>query len=646
MGATRGKSRRCTYLLATWNIRTLLDRNVDRPPRRTALVAAELNRYNIDIAALCETRLADEGSLTEVGEGYTFFWKGLPAESQRIHGVGFAIRTSLLNQLPETPVAVSERLMTLRVPLSKSRFMTIICAYAPTLTSDDHSKDCFYQALHSVLRSTPRSDKLLLMGDFNARVGADYSVWGDIIGRHGVGTVNSNGLRLLNTCSEFDLVITNTMFQQRNHHKTTWMHPRSKHWHLLDYVIVRKCDRRDIFQTRAMRGAECWTDHRLVRAKVRLQVRPLARKQKAKTRLNVKACNDPSVQRALILNIEEKLQQIPDPTPTSTKDLSELTDEWESISSCLKEVSAETLGYSSRKHQDWFDDNNGPIRELLREKNEAHAAKLQNPNSVNLHNRWKELRSRAQEELRRMENEWWSEKARQIQSFADTNESQKFYEAIKTVYGPKHHTIQPVKSKDGNTLIKDQQGILSRWAEHLNELLNCTNPADPSIVDQLPQLPFIPDLDTLPSYNEVTEAVKGLKNNKAAGPDGIPAEIFKNGGHYLLHRLHRFITCVWTSRQVPQQWKDADIVTIYKRKGDKTLCGNSRGISLLSVAGKVLARVMLHCLLMHAVDIVVSESQCGFRRQRSTRYDLCCPSTPGKVPRTTPELVLCLHRSD
>ena len=58
------------------------------------------------------------------------------------------------------------------------------------------------------------------------------------------------------------------------------------------------------------------------------------------------------------------------------------------------------------------------------------------------------------------------------------------------------------------------------------------------------------------------------------------------------YRLHRFIAYSWNSRHVPQQWKDADIVTIYKRKGDyKTVCGNNRGISLLSAAGKVLARV-------------------------------------------------------
>ncbi len=66
--------------IASWNVRTLLDlaETPDRPHRRTALVALELARYNIDIAALSETRLHGEDSLTEAGAGYTFFWKGSP----------------------------------------------------------------------------------------------------------------------------------------------------------------------------------------------------------------------------------------------------------------------------------------------------------------------------------------------------------------------------------------------------------------------------------------------------------------------------------------------------------------------------------------------------------------------------------------
>ena len=44
-----------------------------------------------------------------------------------------------------------------------------------------------------------------------------------------------------------------------------------------------------------------------------------------------------------------------------------------------------------------------------------------------------------------------------------------------TIYGPPQHAVRTVKSKDGTKVIKDHEGILSRWAEHLNELLNCVN---------------------------------------------------------------------------------------------------------------------------------------------------------------------------
>ena len=69
--------------VGTWNIRTLMDRNdSDRSKRRTALIASELARYNIDIVALSETRLACEGELDEKGQGYTFFWNGRGPEER------------------------------------------------------------------------------------------------------------------------------------------------------------------------------------------------------------------------------------------------------------------------------------------------------------------------------------------------------------------------------------------------------------------------------------------------------------------------------------------------------------------------------------------------------------------------------------
>lgn len=53
----------------------------------------------------------------------------------------------------------------------------------------------------------------------------------------------------------------------------------------------------------------------------------------------------------------------------------------------------------------------------------------------------------------------------------------------------------------------------------------------------------------------------------------------------------------WADENILQQWRDANIITIYKNKGDKSICGKNRGISLLAIAGKVLAMVMLQKLI-------------------------------------------------
>ena len=72
----------------------------------------------------------------------------------------------------------------------------------------------------------------------------------------------------------------------------------------------------------------------------------------------------------------------------------------------------------------------------------------------------------------------------------------------------------------------------------------------------------------------------------------------------------------WVARQPVV--KDANIVHLYKNKGEKATCDNHRGISFLSVAGKLLARILLNRITKHLLESVVSESQCGFRQNIGT----------------------------
>jgi len=601
--------------IATWNVRTLLDRDAaERPQRRTALIASELKRYKIDIAALSETRLAGEGECCEVGSGYTFFWSGRPPEEHRQAGVGFAVRTALVNQLEGPPKGVNDRLMTLRAPFcGGQKFISIVSAYAPTMTNPDGVKDKFYEDLNDVITSVPSTDKLIILGDFNARVGTDSVTWDGVIGRHGIGKCNSNGLLLLQTCAEHGLLITNTVFCLPTRNRTSWMHPRSKHWHLLDYVITRRRDRQDVRVTKAMCGAECWTDHRLIISKLNLRIQPKRRPQGAKPpkRLNISKLKVDNIKQSLIDTLEERLDGL-------NLDSMDVETAWTTLRETVHETALECLGPKTRIHKDWFDENSNEIRQLLEKKNSAYRAHIDDPRDPTKKDVLKHARSTVQTKLRQMQDTWLSNKADEIQGYADRKDMKNFYASLKEVYGHTSSCSAPLLSADGSTLISDKEKLLERWAEHFNGVLNRPSAINDEAINRLHQVPINESLDEVPSLEETRKAIHQLSSNKAPGVDSIPAEIYKEGGEALTAKLLDLFTLIWKEETVPQELKDASIVHLYKRKGNRQSCDNHRGISLLSIAGKILARVLLNRLIIHLENGHLPESQCGFRKERGT----------------------------
>ena len=109
--------------------------------------------------------------------------------------------------------------------------------------------------------------------------------------------------------AEHDLNITNTLFQKNTMYKTIWMHPCSKHWHLLAYVIVRAYDQQEVSITRAMCGTVAFlTDHRLVRS---IMTICLARKHRKRPKTsskkyNVEFLQDSRIRTQLQSKIEDK----------------------------------------------------------------------------------------------------------------------------------------------------------------------------------------------------------------------------------------------------------------------------------------------------------------------------------------------------
>lgn len=104
--------------------------------------------------------------------------------------------------------------------------------------------------------------------------------------------------------------------------------------------------------------------------------------------------------------------------------------------------------------------------------------------------------------------------------------------------------------------------------------------------------------------------MKRMPPGKSPGPDNIPYELIQHGGLLLKSRPFSLILRMWESEQVPKDLKDAVVITIFKN-GDRRACGNYRGISLLSIAGKIFARILLNRLQVVAEEIL-PVSQNGF----------------------------------
>nr|VZI19558.1 unnamed protein product [Spirometra erinaceieuropaei] len=563
-----------------------------------------------------------QGQLEEVGAGYTFYWSGRPRAERRDAGVAFAIRNDIVGRLPCLPQGINDRLMSLRLPLrGGGKFAAILSAYAPPMSSPDAAaRDKFYEDLHALLATVSKADKLIVLGDFNARVGTDHTAWRRVLGPHGLRGSNDNGLLLLRTCAEHRLILTNTFFCLPEQEKATWRHPRSRHWHLVDYVLVRRRDQRDVLVTKAIAGADGWTDYRLVISKMRIRLQPRRRPQGKRPpgKLNVALLSLPAHRLHFSNELAQRLDNLPiaaaaDDATAAAAENASVENRWCQLRDMVQSTALAVLGRAPRQHQDWFDDNDAAISNLLAEKNRLHKAYVDHPTEDNKAAFYRSRRQ-LQQRLREMQDAWTARKAEEIQGYADRNEWKNFFSAIKAVYGPSTKGTAPLLSADGSTLLTEKTQILQRWAEHFRGVLNRPSVISDAAIARLPQVETNADLDLPPTLQETIRAVQQLSSGKAPGSDAIPAEVYKHGGPQLMDHLTALFQEMWRQGEVPQDFKDATIVHLYKRKGNRQVCDNHRGISLLNIAGKIFARILLN----HLEQGLLPESQCGFRRHRGT----------------------------
>ncbi|CAF0958491.1 unnamed protein product [Didymodactylos carnosus] len=214
---------------------------------------------------------------------------------------------------------------------------------------------------------------------------------------------------------------------------------------------------------------------------------------------------------------------------------------------------------------------------------------------------------------RRDKNKWMADIAKEAEVAAEKGKTRKLYKLVNEIC-TKHKVANelPVKSTDG-TLITTAEGKKDRWGEYFEHLLNRPNPEQQAVLEEGKSwlLDIKKDAITL---NEVKQAIRKSKNNKALGVDKISAEMLKAGGDIIAKRLQKLLNQIWKQNKSPKQFKRGIIVKLPK-KGDLRDPNNWRGITLLLIPGKVLCGILAD-RIRPATEKALRKEQAGFRPNR------------------------------
>ena len=119
-------------------------------------------------------------------------------------------------------------------------------------------------------------------------------------------------------------------------------------------------------------------------------------------------------------------------------------------------------------------------------------------------------------------------------------------------------------------VITDKGKQVERWVEYYSELYSRENVVVTSALDAIEPLPTMEELDAEPILEEIHKAIDSMACGKAPGNNGIPLELIKSCKNTLLQPLYDVLRQCWREGAVPQDMRDAKIVTLYKNKGDRS----------------------------------------------------------------------------
>ncbi|KAL0812036.1 hypothetical protein ABMA28_009430 [Loxostege sticticalis] len=568
--------------IGTWNIRGLLE------PGKLDTLEGEVTRCGLSICGLSETHWRNNGHF--LTESHAIYFSGNDDKSQ--NGVAILVpkqqRHCVLGYEP-----VNDRIISIKLKASPMN-LNLIQVYAPTSTSSAETSEQFYADLQTVIAKIPNRELLLILGDFNSKIGANSQHYSDCVGKFGLGTRNERGERLMQFANENNLIIANSLFQHHPRRLYTWTSPGGKYRNQIDYILVKSRWRTSILNAHTLPGACCGSDHELLITKLRLKLR---------------AARSPTKQKRLEVVDTERFATVFEQGWAEWTDISqsEATPDllWNKAKHLIQSAVAESKPpIEMRKRQHWMSDSTLALVEERRHKK----AQGVHANELN------KLSATIQTSCRRDYNSHLQGICKEVEKHATKHESRDLYHKIRVITKSLPSKTWAIEN-DMNEVLTDLEDILERWKSYCQSLFQ-----DPQSQNFPDTEPNSEDLEPNILLSEVRAAIKHLKNGKATGGDAIPIETIKALGEKGIHMFHTICNKVWQTGIWPSDWTHTIFVPLHK-KGSTKKCNNYRLIALISHASKIILHILNERLKSYLSKEVAPE-QAGFVKGKGTREQI------------------------
>lgn len=537
-----------------------------------------LENINCDIIGLSEVRRLGCG--IEEYKDYILCYIG---QTKGLYGVGFLIKKTLKSNITNF-IGITERVALLQLKFDEV-CMSIIQTYAPTENSSEEEVTTFYNNI-TMAHEMTNNGIVLVIGDFNAKIGQPQIEENLIMGKYGYGKRNERGERLIDYAREYKLAVMNTFFKKRANQRWTWISPDHKVKNEIDFILTN--NPKVINNIEVLNNVNFPSDHRLVRATCLIKLPKKSRKNFKDTPKNLKSEKE----------IQNYLYNLGCNISNNTDEHTGVQENYNMIEEVIKNSLKTASKSDKRIRQKIISETTEKLIEkrtkLLTTKNKDKYMRSE------LSKLFKEVKRAIKKDYSKHRHDVIT---RNLNNFRSTKRALRELNLSKTWIHKLEYNFTETKTR------KD---ILNFTTAFYKELYKKKQNDIHQIINSKSISNTVEPIDEKEVYKHITS----LKTEKSPGPDGLSNEALRHGLPILLNPITNLFNKILDTEMVPKQWCTSDIILLYK-KGNPLDVGNYRPISLLSCIYKIFSSILSQ-RIAQKIDNAQTIEQAGFRSGFST----------------------------